>query len=882
MNQSEKRTLEESLEAQKIIFAVKEVMKNTALLDNIKSEKELDEVMPVLLASLGSYAQADRSYIFECKPGSENMLTMTYNWCDEGILPTIFETKGFPLSAVPNWFSILNDAGEVISYDWEADWEKWPEEYRLFSGQEIVSIVIMPIKTAGIVIGYIGIDNPARDRIELAVSLLRGISGHIGGLRENLAMMKKLEKNQLSLQQSLRELNAERDILDALSVDYTSVYYCDMMADTLIPIKCDDYNNAAAAVKEFAVKGGSYSFSMCRYYEQFVIKESAPDFLEKLNANYLREYLTNNKRFAYRYRVHPNKAGQQYFEVQIVKLPKSDGFKAVMGYRYVDDLVAKQEMQQTQLESALAAATLNSEIVGAISKLYWLIYRIDLVEKTYEEISATQETHILTGEKGYVVDILEKICGKIVSDEYSPRMREFWDISTLPERLKDTDSVSVEYQTRIGSWNLARFIAKKRDENGNVLHVLYVVRKIDEEKQKEIAYNQQLKKAADDARRANAAKTDFLRRMSHDIRTPINGIRGMLEIADHFPNDFEKQKECRKKLKEATGFLLDLVNNILDMNKLESGSVTLEHKPFDLLDVLHEIDDVTAMIAEDKCLHISIDHTKIKHRHLIGSSVHLKQILQNIAGNAAKYNREGGSIAFTAIETNCAKNTATYRLICSDTGYGMSEEFKAHAFEPFAQENEGARTSYMGTGLGLPIVKQLVEMMGGTIEVESEKNVGSTFTVTLSFEIDTQYKEYEHLGKENAVESLSGISVLLVEDNELNMEIAQFILENAGMKVTTAFNGKEAVDTFAASAPQQFDLILMDVMMPIMDGLTAAQIIRAMKREDAQRIPIFAMTANAFVDDIASCRKAGMNEHLAKPLDQAKLLNTIRDYISRK
>ena len=285
--------------------------------------------------------------------------------------------------------------------------------------------------------------------------------------------------------------------------------------------------------------------------------------------------------------------------------------------------------------------------------------------------------------------------------------------------------------------------------------------------------------------------------------------------------------------------------------------------------------------AGNKGLHVDIDHTRIKHFRLIGSSLHLKQIFQNIAGNAVKYNRKGGSVSFTAIETQNTKNTATYKFICSDTGRGMNEEFKLHAFEPFAQEDTSARTSYMGTGLGLPIVKQLVEMMGGTIEVESEKNVGSTFTVTLSFEIDTHCEEEQYPKQKFVKENLSGVKVLLVEDNELNMEIAKFILENSGIKVDTASNGKEALDIFASSKEKEFDLILMDIMMPVMDGLTAAKEIRAMNRKDAGQIPIFAMTANAFTDDIEESRKAGMNEHLSKPLDEDKMLNIIKRYVSR-
>ena len=865
----------------KIISAVDEVMENTALLDNIKSEAELEQVMPVLLASLGKYAQADRSYIFELKPGSEDVLHVTHIWCAEGISPTYTEMQDIPLASVPNWFSTLNNDGMIVSYNCDSDKNKWPEEHALFEGQGVESIILIPLVSGGAVTGYMGIDNPDPDCVELTVSLLKGISGHVSGLKENLHMMKMLEENQISLQQNIQELNKEKMVLDALSVDYTSIYYCDLMNDTFIPIKCEEYNNASNAVKEFAEQSRSYSLCIKYYYENFVIKESAPDFLEKLDAEHLKEHLRRNKRFAYKYRVHPNKAGQQYFEVQIARLPGENGFKAIMGYRYIDDLVAEQEKLQTRMENALSEATLNNEIIGSISKIYWLIYRIDLVEKTYEEISAADETHRLTGKKGYIADILQSMLDTIVSDEYQPMMREFWDISTLSERLKDTDSVVIEYKTRTGSWNMARLISKKRDSAGNILNALYVVRKIDQEKQKENEYKQQLMESAEDARRANMAKTDFLRRMSHDIRTPINGIQGMIAIAEHFPDDVEKQKECREKVKEASGFLLNLVNNILDMNKLESGAIELEHKSFDLLDTLKEVNSIAEMNADLNGLTVSIDNQNISHRHLLGSPLHLRQILQNIDGNAVKYNREGGSIAFSAKEIACANNMATYKFVCSDTGRGMSKEFLDHAFEPFAQEDTSARTAYMGTGLGLAIAKQLVEMMGGTIEVESEQNVGTTFTMTIPFEIDTSYREENAVNHTIPEEDISGVKVLLVEDNELNMEIAKFILENAGMEVTTASNGKEAVEIYAASGENQFDLILMDVMMPVMNGLDAARIIRSMQRMDAKKIPIFAMTANAFADDIEASRKAGMNEHLSKPLDEAKMIRMIKRYVAQ-
>ena len=386
-----------------------------------------------------------------------------------------------------------------------------------------------------------------------------------------------------------------------------------------------------------------------------------------------------------------------------------------------------------------------------------------------------------------------------------------------------------------------------------------------------------LERALEEAQRASLSKTDFLRRMSHDIRTPINGIRGMIEIAEHFTDDLQKQKECRDKVWEASGYLLSLVNNVLDMNKLESGAVVLTEMPFDLPQLLNEVNTVAEMQATEHGLYYDVDMEKqqIAHPYLIGSAPHLKQVLMNLASNAVKYNKENGRVTVWCRELSCDGKTAEFRFACKDTGIGMSKEFQKRAFEPFTQEGrDNARTHYDGTGLGLSIVQALVRQMGGSITFESEEGVGTSFLVTLPFQIDPNPQPKP---KESVSEpiDLDGVRVLLAEDNDLNMEIATFFIEQHGAKVTTAHNGREAVELFANAPQGTFDLILMDIMMPVMSGYEATQTIRGMAREDAKTIPIIAMSANAFQDDIQKSRSVGMNDHLPKPLSTEKLLSAI-------
>ena len=402
-----------------------------------------------------------------------------------------------------------------------------------------------------------------------------------------------------------------------------------------------------------------------------------------------------------------------------------------------------------------------------------------------------------------------------------------------------------------------------------------------QEQEKDEKYKAELLRAAKKAEAANEAKTEFLQRMSHDIRTPINGICGMINVADHYADNMEKQTECRAKIKKTSHLLLELINEVLDMSKLESDEVVLEDIPFNLNSIFEEILGVIEHMAAEQNIRIIWEEKEVTHWNLIGSPVHVKRILMNILSNAVKYNKENGYVYIGCREIP-SKQTAmtTLEFVCRDTGIGMTEAFQKRIFEPFAQEHAGSRTKFAGTGLGMPITKKLVEKMGGTISFESKEGTGTTFVIRIPFRIDTDRKDRTET-EEKTETSIQGLHVLLTEDNELNMEIAEFVLQNEGAVVTKAWNGQKAVDIFRKSRPGEFDAILMDIMMPVMNGYEAAKMIRSLDREDAKVIPIIAMTANAFTEDKMRAKEAGMDEHIAKPVDGKLLVKVINELVKR-
>ena len=399
------------------------------------------------------------------------------------------------------------------------------------------------------------------------------------------------------------------------------------------------------------------------------------------------------------------------------------------------------------------------------------------------------------------------------------------------------------------------------------------------EQEKDEKYKAELLRAAKKAEAANEAKTEFLQRMSHDIRTPINGICGMIDVADHYAEDMKKQTECRAKIKEASHLLLELINEVLDMSKLESDEVILEEIPFNLNSISEEILGVIEQMATEQNIRILWEEKEVTHWNLIGSPVHVKRTLMNILSNAVKYNKENGYVYISCREIPSEQTAmTTLEFVCRDTGIGMTEAFQKRIFEPFAQEHAGSRTKFAGTGLGMPITKKLVEKMGGTISFESKEGIGTTFVIRIPFRIDTDRKDRTET-EEKTETSIQGLHVLLTEDNELNMEIAEFVLQNEGTVVTKAWNGQEAVDIFRKSSPGEFDVILMDIMMPVMNGYEAAKMIRSLDREDAKVIPIIAMTANAFIEDRMRAKEAGMDEHIAKPVDRKLLVKVINELV---
>lgn len=514
--------------------------------------------------------------------------------------------------------------------------------------------------------------------------------------------------------------------------------------------------------------------------------------------------------------------------------------------------------------------------IRAVSTLYVSSSILHIKKGTIEGVLLTKRVQSVLDETVDAKEVSVKLAKKIIAPQFEQAYIDLLDFSTMNERLKDKQSIGDVFLDKKGVWFSVYLIPMEYDKNGELQDVLFLSRDINDYKQKEEERKQELEKMVREAKMANAVKSSFLRRMSHDIRTPVNGIRGMAMMAEKSLDNPKQAREYTEKIIRSLEYLEMLLEDVLHMSKLESGEISFEKKPFDLCEIIQDTIEFIEERAKEKDVSFEVENQNIVHRHVIGSPLHLRQVIQNIMSNAVKFTNPGGKVRVRCQEKTLKEDHMIFEFTCQDTGIGMSEEFQPQIFELFTQERDSARTTYEGNGLGLPIAKEILDQCGGTITVKSKKGEGSIFKVMIPLRIDLSFEP-----KEQGPVSIEGVKILLVEDNGMNMEIAQYLLEEQGAVITEAHDGEEAVSIWKNSKPGTFDVILMDIMMPKMDGLEATKVIRETQREDAKTIPILAMTANSFVEDKQRCKEAGMNEHLSKPLDMKKILEVIGKYYQR-
>ena len=662
-----------------------------------------------------------------------------------------------------------------------------------------------------------------------------------------------------------RRLELESDILNALCASYRALYRVNLDTDTAEP-----YAISAKMRTEVALSMEPrlpYSLAIERYITRFVQPTDQNRLRVQTSAVAILTRLADEDSFTLRYRVQPNPSKQQYFNLYVART--GTPHVVVIGFRNIDRPLESVEKGQYELEQTLAAARIG-------------LFRLELEEDCPPRLFANDTMCGLLG---------------IEPDTLTPEQAfAYWQSRVDPAYL-DTAQAGVDaiLKTGIGEvnypWNHPKLGViyircggvpdQNFDRPGSAIKGYHqditdtvITRKKQEEELAQV--NVQLQRAVEDANRAMAAKSEFLSRMSHDIRTPINAILGMLDIAEKYHEDYARLDDCTHKIRSAANHLLSLVNDVLDMNRLENGQAKLVEAPADLNELVHDCVIMTQTQAERDGLTMTVDHITVEHNRVRCYALQLRQILINLLSNAVKYNRPGGNITLRADELYCNGKTVTVQYTVRDTGIGMSEEFQQHIFEPFTQENPGARTKYTGSGLGLSIVRELVERMGGTIQLESQLGEGSLFIVTLSFALDTAPAE-DTPAKAPAAD-LQGMRVLVAEDNALNMEITQFMLDELHVAYECAENGAEALCLYKNAPAGHFDAILMDMMMPVMDGTAAAAAIRALPREDAADIPIIALTANVCADVSADAAYADMNDCLFKPVQPSHLQATLAKY----
>lgn len=811
-----------------------------------------------------------------------------YDWCFDYCNPALARAEGTTPEALrgKSYFELRpNSSREWLPYYYRAAYE---DTYQAF---DIVS------QRTGT---YLRVEALPTGKTGYCMCILYNIQQEI---------IDKERQNQ-KLKEMYQQLADEKKVLDQLCTDYTAVYQVNVDTGTFNVLHIASGSNASRLMDRDYTDFDAFTD---RYVETYLYSEERERFRSWLRVANLRKLLSEQPRVTGHYESVPTPDGHRYFEAQIVRTYDAQGqMCALIGFRCIDAIMEREKAVQQKLKTALDEAQLRYEIISAISKAYTTIVRIDLAQDRVEKISDRGNAQYIAQTEKTASAGLRKVCDALVAPEYRAAVKKFMDLSSLPERMAHDDVLDTEYKMVDGSWHRLSFLVKKRDETGRVTHVLCAVRSISDVKRRELDLVYQ----ADAAKREGEMKARFLSNMSHDIRTPLNGVIGLVNLAEQYPRDLEMLTKIRVRERETLQYLVSLVNGILDMNKLASGAIEERSLDFDLVDLLVRVNQQALTKAEKKGIQYQIDWKRgdIRHPALRGNPVYLSRILTNITDNAIKFSEPGTTIRVwgeevtdtpasdmtapvdagasvtasdrevtsTGAETLASEATpqkTVFRFYCEDQGCGMSEETLQRVGMAFTQGEETSRTQYQGAGLGLAITKQLVDRMGGQMKIESTLGVGTKLMIELPFAIGEQ--NAIHPEEQNFDEiPVAGIRALVVEDNELNREIATFMLENHGLEVTPAVDGQEAVEIFENSAPGYFGAIYMDIMMPRMNGLDATRAIRAMKRRDARVIPIIAMSANAFADDIINGRLAGMNRHLAKPVDEESMIRALRECMS--
>lgn len=841
-------------------------------IDNAQNMAAMKEAISYTLAVIGEHTGADRVFIFDRLDDNSDIYTNSYEWCAEGVTPQIDNLLHMTEEEMPYWIDKFVDGNMIIIENLEEVRDVMPSEYEILKVQSIKSEIAVPIFYKGNLSGFIGLDNPP-GQPTLFVQLLSLVGTHIGIARANVKMMSLLTQKQNELEEKIERIKSENDMLMVLCADNASVYRIDLENDVAEVVKMEVYTNASLFLSPQQRKTLKYSDAITAYFRDYVVSGSAPDFLERLDRKNLMKELSKTDRISMRFMSVPNKIGQVYFEVTVARIHSSDkGFYALMDFRHVDEIVKEEHERREKLESALKLAKFNNDIIFAISKIYFLIYRIDLTSDYFEEISSGNAEHRLTGKKGKASFELKSMGNSYVTSKYRDKTTAFFDYSTLKQRMKNDESIGMEYLAVDGNWHMARFIVQERDKNGEAVQLLFVIRLITEEKQREKSWMI----AAEEANKANEAKSDFLSRMSHDIRTPMNVIMGFVNIARQHLDDKDKLSDCLDKIKYSGENLQNLIDDVLDLSKIESGNFELNNEPSDINEMFDFYKQSAQGAGIGRKLYYNFNLHDIEHNIISTDSVRLGQIIINLLSNAVKYTLDGGTVSLEMYEEHTQREGYTRLVtIVSDTGIGMDEEFIGKMYDEFSRAVDTRVNKVRGSGLGLAIVKKLVDLMGGTIEVNSRVQEGTAFRFTV--ELPYLSDEYRLSSNEETIDETvgKGLNLLIAEDNELNYEILSEQLMMRGITCDHAENGRECVDMFVDSGNDYYDAILMDMQMPVMDGLTAAWNIRHSKVPYARDIPIIAVTANAYSDDVKKCIGAGMNGHVSKPVNVDKLLRMI-------